>query len=120
MEIATDPEHLPEVALQFCTQVLPWYHANNLQSKHDDFPAGRGEEDILLPALWRPWTLVACGGKGHVSKTWRLPAAWREVSTVKVRQLTPDGPKPLAVLPVKDGTIDMTLEADQVVAIERR
>jgi Endo-alpha-N-acetylgalactosaminidase len=119
LEIVTDPEHLPEVALRFCMQVVPWYYANNPQVKPEDLRTARGEEDILLPALWRPWTLVACGGKGYVSKTWRLPEAWRGLSSVKVLQTTVDGLKPLGSLPVKDGNIDMTLESDQVVIVEK-
>jgi hypothetical protein len=119
-EIKADPVHLTGLTQQFCTKVVPWYYHNNPPAKADDLGSTSDEGDIFLPAAWRSSTWVACSGKGYTSKNWRLPQAWAGTSKVRVTQITPDGLKPLKVVPVKNGAISLGLKAHQVVAIERQ
>jgi hypothetical protein len=97
----------------YVSSIVPGYWQNNSRST----PEALG--DILLPAPWLSSTLVACGGNGYVSKTWHLPPSWNGTPRVSVSRITVDGLVSLGSVPVKDGVVDMTLEADQVVAIKR-
>lgn len=122
-EIARDPQKLGGLAQQFCEKVVPWYYANNPGRKESGFNWTPNEYGVFVPALWRGATIVACARvdlpNPISSHRWRLPTAWGEVSSVRLMRITTDGLKQQAVLPVANGTIELTLKAGDQFAIER-
>jgi hypothetical protein len=116
-EIKKDSEHLTGLSTEFCTNVVPWYFANNPQSNKEDLRTDGG--NILAPALWRSYTLVGCSPTGYASKTWRLPASWKGTSRVRLTHVTMDGLQRPEVLPVTNGSITLTLKANEVVAVQK-
>lgn len=118
-EIKKDPEHLSGILNQFCTQVVPWYYRNNTRPKHDNFSLENDDGNVFLPALWSPSTVVACSDKGYVSKAWSLPRSWGRVDRVKLMRITIDGLKQQAVVPVRNNTVELTLKAGDVIALQK-
>ena len=112
----TDPRRLGALVKQFCTVAVPWYYANNPSPKRD-LSVWSMDGDVFLPALWRPWTIVAYSEKGYTARRWVLPQDWGKVSSVTVTELSTEGPGTQETLPVTGGAITLSLRAGEGVGI---
>ena len=78
IDLSSDPKNLTGVAVQFCTEVMPWYWRNNARSKPEELGTTNEQGgDILLPAhssLPR-WSHAALMG------TFRKPGIYRHHGT---------------------------------------
>jgi hypothetical protein len=122
-EIMRDPDHLRGLTRQFCEKVVPWYYANNTAPKEEGLSWPSAGYGPFTPALWRPFTIVACGVSPPAEPVphnmWELPRSWGDVSTVKLMQITPEGLKQKAVLPVKNHKLELILKPGDVFAIQK-
>jgi hypothetical protein len=119
-ELRRDPVHLTGIAEEFCTRVLPWYYTNNRAPK-DDYAGSKSEgDDIFVPALWRPGTLIACSVRGYTTRRLKLPHSWARSGNVRMALITIDGLEFRGSLPIQDGEIQLTLAAGEAASIERQ
>ena len=128
----------------FCRTTLPWYYLSRHQRvrleqgtlvysggltagtengrriiRQGDFVL-REDDHLFVPALWkgREREIIAYSRSGYSGRAWRLPADWSGVRRVDVSVITAEGLRPrAAVLPVEDGRVVLSLEADQAVSI---
>jgi len=120
-QVKDDPINLAGLVEQFCTNVVPWYYVNNIKKNAIDSPWQIGD-DVFMPALWLPQTIVAYSEKGYTEKKWQLPAEWKNASSVTVSDITVHGLTNRHVVPVHKGVILLTLQAGEgaVIAAERQ
>jgi hypothetical protein len=116
-EIMKDPEHLTGLIKQFCAQVVPWFYRNHVHM-NEDVEMDYKEDNVFLPALWLPTTMVAYSEKGFDHKTVSLPEQWKGIRTVKLMRITTEGLQPLGVLPVNNDTIELTTEPGDAIAVQ--
>lgn len=110
----TEPEGFAD---RFWLDFLPWFYKNNPDGTEDPKSMIDGT-DLCMAALWcdRP-TLIAHSRDGYQSKTWKLPADWRNVDTVAVAPLPIGQSKAETTIPAHDGTVSLKLSAGQTVRI---
>jgi hypothetical protein len=137
-----DKEHLPGFLGMFCRTTLPWYYLSRLERekfengvltysdgviariedgkriiRRGDFVL-REDDDLFVPALWHAKEIIAYSRRGYASRSWRLPADWRDVTRVDIYRITLDGCVPLhRGIPVKDDKLELSLDADESVSI---
>jgi glycosyl hydrolase family 101 (putative endo-alpha-N-acetylgalactosaminidase) len=116
-EIKVDPKNLDGLLGQFCTAVLPWYYDNNPAPKADEGLWSRGQ-DIFLPALWQPDTVVAYSTHGYGTRAWRLPDSWagRPVSVSRLAVV----PTPVYEGPINGTDLKLGLSAGEAAVIKAR
>ena len=139
-----DPGRLAGFLRDFALNTLPWYFLNRLERLSDE--AGvvsfteqvtssnidnyriirqgdrllRDGDDVLFPALWNEeaaeW--IAYSKQGYKGKEWKLPDTWNRISQAVIYAISLDGltGEPVSI-PVVNGTIKLTLQADQGVSI---
>ena len=115
-DLKNHPENYELLINAFCTRFVPWYYNNNAAAKDND-KLWQKTGDIFLPVLWQPNTILAFSEMGYTSKKWELPAPWQKQKTVTVTTVSIDADKDVHTLSVVDGTIVLTLNANQGVVI---
>jgi hypothetical protein len=127
----------------FCRTTLPWYYLNRfdrlkVEAGAVHYSGGviartedgnkvirngkfllRENDDLFVPALWNSKKeIVAYSRLGYTDKAWQLPADWASVQHVTVQNITLQGlASDKTRIPVIDGTLRLTLQADQAVSI---
>ncbi|WP_282940629.1 endo-alpha-N-acetylgalactosaminidase family protein [Paenibacillus sp. RC67] len=139
-----DPAQLAGFLQDFALNTLPWYFLNRLErleedsdiihfseqvtsSNGDNYRIIRQEnrilrdgDDVLFPALWNEeaaeW--IAYSKHGYTEKEWQLPDTWSELSQAVLYEISLEGlaGEPIHI-PVVNGTIKLTLQADQGVSL---
>ena len=124
-EIRTDPQKLPGLLEQFCLKGAPEIWANAWRaSNHDHQPETNDWQRVLqgtdccLPLVWKTKpTLLAYSRAGYDRKTWKLPADWTRVRTVRITNVNLESVTSQETAEVKDGEVALTLAPGQAVVI---
>ncbi|MGD0127267.1 MAG: endo-alpha-N-acetylgalactosaminidase family protein [Terriglobia bacterium] len=116
-DIKNHPENYELLIKAFCTRFVPWYYRNNAATE-DKHELWQKTGDIFLPVLWQRHTILAFSTEGYVSKKWKLPEKWQNRQTVTVTTVSIDADKDVYTLPIMDGAIIVTLNANQGVVIQ--
>ncbi|WP_051620541.1 endo-alpha-N-acetylgalactosaminidase family protein [Paenibacillus sp. UNC451MF] len=139
-----DPILLAGFLQDFALNTLPWYFLNRLDrltdesgtlhfseqvtsSNKDNYRIIkqanrllRDGDDVLFPALWNKDAIewIAYSKQGYTDKEWRLPDTWNEISQAVLYEIGLEGltGEPIQ-LPIINGTIKLTLQADQGVSL---
>jgi len=117
-EIQNDPVNLNGLAEQTCMNLAPWYYKRNI-----DVNVGGTviltDEEVICPALWTERAMVACNTKEDIrDRKVKLPTTWVDVKEVQLYDMTVEGLKPRAVLPVTDGCISLSINKNQPTVIK--
>ncbi len=102
---------------EFYLLFVPWYYKNHPDGGEDTAGMVTGT-DLCMPALWcKDPTLIAYSKHGYKEKVWKLPASWADMTAVNTAIITADGLAEKVRVPVEDGTLRLSLDADQALAI---
>jgi len=110
---------------QFCLKGAPEIWANAWRaSNHDHQPETNDWQRVLqgtdccLPLVWKTKpTLLAYSRAGYDRKTWKLPADWTRVRTVRITNVNLESVTSQETAEVKDGEVALTLAPGQAVVI---
>ncbi len=76
--------------------------------------------DLLIPTTWTPQPeLMAYSEHGYQSHTWQLPPDWAALSKVKAYPLGPDGAGKPETIPVKNGSITLSMAPNTLLSIRQ-
>ena len=137
-----DKEQMPGFLGMFCRTTLPWYYLSRLERLkfengtvwYSDGVVARTEagkriirqgecvlredDDVFVPALWQAKEIVAYSRTGYEQKTWRLPADWRDVTSIDLYRITLEGRVPARKeVPATEGRLVLSLAAGEAIAI---
>lgn len=137
-----DIDSLPGFLGQFCRNTLPWYYLSRLQRLaliHDTLFYSNGvkaavedghkiirrgnfilrdNDDLFVPALWLPKTIIAYSQLGYVSRSWLMPDDWNGVGHVDIYRITLDGRELVEKSKaLNHGRLTLTLHPGEGVAI---
>jgi len=127
-EIRTDPQRLPGLLDQFCLKAAPEIWDNAWRETNGNRPPETAErsrviqgDDCCLPLVWKKEpTLLAYSRSGYASKTWKLPADWPRVKTVRLANVTVESVTDSGTAELNDGALTLTLTAGQAMVITTR
>jgi hypothetical protein len=140
-----DSENLTGFIREFCLNTLCWYYLNRhdrlryIEAKNYrqvDFSDGllthlgksfkiidrgyllRENDDVFMPALWRKnREIIAYSANGYTQKRWSLLPEWKDVKTVDIYEITLEGLKNSRIVGVDKGTLQLSMQKDQAIAI---
>jgi alpha-galactosidase len=126
-QIKRDPKNLKGLLDQFCLQAAPWLWSNAQKGKDEE---GRRKEegsvhpyisgnDCCIPLAWKKEkTLLAYSRDGCEKRAWQLPVGWEKITRAQLADITLKGPRTLYEIPVKSGSIRLSLKPGQAVTVE--
>lgn len=112
-EILADPVGLTGLPEQFYRSVLPWYHAN---AGIDD--GSVLEADFVCASCpWQEGLSVVWSRDGMAGRACSLPSGCRASASIEVYAIETEGPRLLGTVEAESGSVALTLEAGQGVAL---
>jgi len=124
--LRSDSVNLPGVQGSFCLGMAPWIWANALSNPETKGAYAASDSklvvaqgsDCCVPLPWKKEpSVVAYSAAGCKDKTWKLPAAWKNVTSARVSNITIDAVTNAGTIAVKDGELTLTLKPAQEVMI---
>ena len=119
---------MPGLRDQFCLKAAREIWANAWREAHDNHPPPAADlqrvlqgNDCCLPLVWKKEpTLLAYSRDGYARKTWKVPADWFGVRTVRLAGVTVNGITAAGTAEVKDGELELAFTPGQAVVITRQ
>jgi hypothetical protein len=124
-EIKADPVKLPGLAERFALVAAPqiwsnhWRHDDdNNQPQAKDWAKVLQGGDSCVPLTWtKELSLVVYSRSGYGGKTWELPSEWKSVEQARLVHIEATGETPVGTVPVKDGTITISLNPGELLKV---
>jgi hypothetical protein len=137
-----DKDQMPGFPGMFCRTTVPRYYLSRLERlkfengmlfyssgvvtrtegvkrivRQGDF-VPREDDNLFVPALWNQREIIAHNRQGYQGKTGQLPEDWRDVKSVDLCRITPNGCVPLSKgVRVTNAKLVLSLEAGDSLSI---
>lgn len=120
-EIKNDSKNLSVLVSQFCTKVVPWYYERYQGKKNKEAAITNiTKNTVIAPILWKDKALLAYTTTTNNELTITIPKSWGKVSSVQLKEITPEGLKPISKSKVINNTIALKLETNRAIVVSAK